>query len=307
MSDDEEHSEVDVDDVDLDIPGESPDDPDMDEWWTWSNFARLFIVPLIIVVVAVFIYGTFQFMIRDQRVVDEYINQMKTGTERSRWRAAFDLAQKVQKQDPEKTITMSELQQIIDLYRNADQPKVRMYLARVLGHIPSPDAREALVDGLDDPHRGVRENTILALGEMEASEEINHLASRLDDEDPAVRRMAAYVLGSLDNEVAIEPLKSTLDDPVEDVRWNGAIAIARLGDSSGEDVLIANLKRAANGQLKSLDDQPRANLLVNSIKAVVKINSRDAVPYLEKIKENDPAPPVREEALKALEALRSRT
>lgn len=298
-----ESADTNPEEVDLDIP--DGDDPDMDEWWTWSNFARLFIVPLIIVVVAVFIYGFFQFMLNDQRAVGEYIDQMKVGSERARWRAAFDLAQKVQHENVDKELTLTEVRQIIRLYRRSDDPRVRMYLARVLGHVPSPDSREALVDGLSDTDPGVRYNAIAALGQMRADREIEHIVKRLEDAEPSVRRVSAYVLGSLGNKEAVEPLKTTLDDSVKDVRWNGAIALARLGDVSGKSILIKNLKQARDGKLDSMDPQLRANLVVNTIKAVGKISVDEVVPLLEEIKENDPAPSVREQALKTLETMRS--
>jgi HEAT repeat protein len=290
-------------DVDLDIP-EDERDPDMDEWWTWSNFARLFIVPLIIVVVSVTIYGFFQFMVRDSRAVNEYISQMKTGTDRARWRAAFDLAQRVQQGDVEEQLTITDVQSIIRLYKQSEEPKVRMYLARVLGHIPTPESRQALVDGLSDTAPGVRVNTTLALGQLEAASAVESIAKLLSDDRPEVRRMSAYVLGSLGNPEAVEPLKETLDDPVKDVRWNGAIALARLGDDTGKEILMKNLRLAQEGNFSTMEPETRANLLVNTIKALTKIQAREAVPVLETLREEDPAPSVRERSIRALEELR---
>lgn len=303
MSEESDDSTVSSEDVDLEIPEEDQQDPDMDEWWTWSNFARLFIVPLIIVVLAVTIYGFFQFMVGDRRAVGEYINVIKSGEERARWRAAFDLAQRVQRDDAGKDLTFSEVQQIIDLYRDAEQSKVRMYLARVLGHIPTPQARQALVEGLGDSAVGVRVNSLLALGQLGASQEVDHIKPLLDDDRAEVRRMAAYVLGSLGNDSVVESLKQTLEDPIKDVRWNSAIALARLGNDAGQPILMDNLKQASNGGLGEMGSRNRSNLLVNTIRALMKINATEALPILRTMKENDPAPPVREQALEAIESM----
>jgi len=305
MTEQDENDSSESPNPNLEIPEDVSDEPDMDEWWSWSNFARLFIVPFVIVVLAVVIYGFFQWIVTDHRALTDYIRQIKAGTERTRWRAAYDLAQAVQAADREKELTLTEVKQIVRLYRQSEESRVRMYLARVLGEIPTSESRDALVMGLDDSEPGVRVNSLLALGRMQASSEVDEIIDLLDDENTEVRRMAAYVLGSLGNSAVIGPLKSTLDDSVKDVRWNGAIALARLGDTSGKDILIKNLQLAERGELAELDSQSRANLLVSTIKALEKIKARDVLPLLKKLKQSDPAPPVREQALETIETLSS--
>lgn len=285
-------------DVDLDIPEE---EQDMSEWWTWGNFARLFIVPLVIVIVAVFVYGFFQFMVRDDRAVSDYIQQIEQGTERGRWRAAFDLAQRVRSGGIDKELTLTDVRQISNLYREADDPRVRMYLARVLGHVPTPQARNQLLAGLNDPDAGVRTNTLVALGEMNATEQAPAIADLLSDTKPQVRRMSAYVLGSLGNPGVTDRLRKALDDPEPDVRWNVAIALARLGDDAGEPVLRDILTSALEGDFKQMDPGVRSNLLVNTLKALENIDSSGFQELLKKLHKEDPSPQVREQALSLVE------
>mgnify|MGYP006426202019 CR=1 FL=1 len=301
MDTNEDHDEVasdspaGEDEVDLEIPGDKEND--MSEWWTWGNFARLFIVPLVIVAVAVLVYGLFQFMVRDHRAVNDYIQQIEQGTERSRWRAAFDLAQQVQSQGRAKEFTLTEVRRIIQLFNQSDQPRVRMYLARVLGYIPSSTSREALRDSLEDPDPGVRINSMVALGQMEAGASVDRIADLLEDENSDVRRMAAYVLGSLGDKEAVDELRAALGDTEPDVRWNVAIALARLGNESGRSVLRDILESARDGELSSMDPNVRSNLLVNALKAFEKIGGVEDTALMEELQENDPSPEVRKQAL----------
>lgn len=295
-------------------PDPGADEPDLDEWWSWGNFARLFIFPLIIVAVAVVIYGLFQFMLRDRRTVQDYIRGIETGSESQRWRMAYSLAQEVRRHDREREFTTRSAQQVVRLYRTAEDPRIRQYLAHVLAALPIPSAVEALEEGLEAEEPGVRVNTALALGRLgervesdrlreRLRETIPKLTERLDDPVSEVRRMAAFVLGSLGDPRAIEPLKRTLNDSAEDVRWNGAIALGRLGDDAGGDVLLEVVRKGAREDLGNLEPSVRQNLLVNAIRALRTLEVPAARSSLETLSREDEDPEVRTAARKALEVV----
>lgn len=315
MTDNDEPSE---ERPELDLPDSEEtldeEEPELDEWWSWGNFARLFIFPLIIVVVSVSIYGVFQMMLRDQTSINEYITQMQTGPENERWRAAYSLAQSVRRQEAQKKLTRSSVNSIIDLYRGADQPRMRQYLALVLGEVPIEESVEALESGLQKSDPGVKVNSALALGKLyeKASggpleERIQSTAPKiaelLDDESMEVRRMAAFVLGSLNNRSVIDDLKKTLNDSAREVRWNGAIALGWLGNDSGQGILLDVLERDLDGNFEDWRPGLRRNLLTNVMDALVQLDVKKARPLLRKIKENHPDSKVRGAALKALEDL----
>lgn len=301
----------------LDVPESDEvldEEPELDEWWSWGNFARLFIFPLIIVIVSVLIYGTFQYLMRDQRSVTDFIAQIRTGSENQRWRAAFELAQEVRMHGRQKEFTQSSANAIINLYMNAEEPKIKQYLAFVLAELPLEDSIEALKKGLQSSKPGVKVNAMLALGKLNEnaeSERIKKLvvntapevATLLNDKSAEVRRMAAFVLGSIGNEDVKSKLKKTLDDNADDVRWNGAIALGRMGDPAGKSILIGVLKKSLNDTLPSMSSKLRRNLLQNTMIAIRELNTQKAVPLLRKIKEQDPDPKVRKRALKILKHL----
>lgn len=300
---------------DLDVPSteetmQEEGEPELDEWWSWGNFARLFVFPLIIVVVSVMIYGLFQYLIRDHRSVQEYVQTIRNGTKTERWRTAYSLAQEVRRQGRAKEFTSSTARSIIDLYQTAEDPRIRQYLAHVLAEIPLEESVEALKQGLKSKKPGARVNAILALGRMREKTEMPSIrekisntapdiAKLLDDPSPEVRRMAAFVLGSLDNKSVIDDLRKTLNDSQNDVRWNGAIALGQLGSEAGEQVLIDILHQATEGQFDDLNPQLRQNLLTNAIKSLVKLDSKQALELLDELRNQHPDSKVREQALSA--------
>lgn len=292
----------------------SAEEPELDEWWSWSNFARLFIFPLIIVVVAVVIYGLFQFMLQDRRTVQDYINGIENGTESQRWRMAYSLAQEVRRHDREREFTAQSAGEVVRLYRTAEDPRIRQYLAHVLAALPIPSAVDALEEGMQSEEPGVRVNAALALGRLAERAESDDLRERLrasipkisallDDSTPEVRRMAAFVLGSLGDSRAVQPLKRTLNDPARDVRWNGAIALGRLGDDAGREVLLKVLRQAAQGELETFEPSVRQNLVVNTIRALRTLDVAGARPLLETLGREDPDPEVKKAARRALKSL----
>lgn len=319
MSDSTSDSPDSTDDQpELDVPSTeetlAEGEPELDEWWSWGNFARLFVFPLIIVIVAVVIYGLFQYMIRDQRSVQDYIRVIRTGSENQRWRTAYSLAQEVRRRGREKEFTATSAREIIDLYETAEDPRIRQYLAHVLAEIPLPSTVDALTRGLQSDRPGVKVNAALALGRLRENarseslrEGISQTAPKLvpllDDESAEVRRMAAFVLGSLENPSVREDLRTTLEDPEPDVRWNGAIALGRLGDDAGESILLNILERATKNEFESMEPRLRRNLITNAAVALRKINSPEARPLLEVLKDDHPDPKVRKAALSAHEEL----
>jgi len=297
----------------LDLPEE---EDLLDEWWGWGNFARLFIFPLIIVLVAVSIYGVFQMMLRDRTSINEHVTKMQTGPENERWRAAYSLAQSVRRREAQKELTRSSVDAIVNLYEMAETPKMREYLALVLAEVPIVKSVEALEKGLTVENTGVKVNSALALGKLyekadegpvqqRVRESAPRIVKLLDDENMEVRRMAAFVLGSLENDSVVEDLKTTLNDSASEVRWNGAIALGRLGSEAGVGILIDVLEQESDGNLDEMEPGPRRNLIKNAIDALASLQSERALSHLQTIKENHADSKIRRAALEAIETIKS--
>ena len=54
--------------------------------------------------------------------------------------------------------------------------------------------------------------------------------------------MSVFALGQLDDRGGAPVLRRALEDPDTDVRWNAALSLARIGDASGETILIEILE-----------------------------------------------------------------
>jgi HEAT repeat protein len=134
------------------------------------------------------------------------------------------------------------LQTLTDLLRHAD-PAVRTQAALELGGEFGPDAKPAvpeLTRRLFDPFAAVRSETAEALGRLGAAakDAAPAILALLEGDEPGFAQSAACeALGLIepaDKDAAIALLKKKLDHPDPVVRVHAALALARLGDRSGE-------------------------------------------------------------------------
>ena len=109
--------------------------------------------------------------------------------------------------------------------------------------VPAADAawsvlRKALTDGNPDHRR----QALAALGSLGADnpEAVHMVENGLQDSDTVVRQTAATVLGEMNAREAIPYLKQALNDTGE-VAFSAALSLSKMGDSSGEPMLIAVL------------------------------------------------------------------
>lgn len=283
-------------------PEQDEQEPDPDEWWSWGNFARLFIFPLVIVVVAVGIYGFFQYLVQDNREVKDYVAELQTGPDNHRWRAAYDLAQYVRHRGG-KDFTESSASKVIEIFETTDDSEMKTYLALVLAEIPIDKSRQALESGLEAEASSVREASALGLGRMEATDSVDDIIQTLDDDSYEVRRMAAFALGGLGDTAAIDPLRSQLDDSSIDVRLNSAVALSRLGSDAGKRVLLDYLEQATQGEFEDLNVDQRRNILTTAMEALKRTETKEALPLLKELQDQDPDSSVRMTAMEVREAL----
>lgn len=73
---------------------------------------------------------------------------------------------------------------------------VRRISAEILGHIPLPEAEQALIAGIDDPDAMVRAGSLRALAQMQSRAAFEKIAAALNDPEPDVRFEAAAALGA---------------------------------------------------------------------------------------------------------------
>lgn len=102
-------------------------------------------------------------------------------------------------------------------------------------------AREALLDALTDPHRGVRTAVVVALGQISETANTAFLCNALGDPDSDVRIAAARALLSGADPTAAKSLCLALSDPVDEVRALVSDALGLCGCRSARSSLRRRL------------------------------------------------------------------
>src|SRR5918999_2155555 len=129
---------------------------------------QFFLIPLLVVGATVLVYAGFRSLLSEDRSAEEYLTDIRSGGSNRRWPAAYELSRLMA--DPEfakkeQAILAPELTKAFAESKN-DDPRVRQYLALTLGRLtPLPaDARQLLVEALDDKDSQTRISAIWALG-----------------------------------------------------------------------------------------------------------------------------------------------
>ena len=184
---------------------------------------------------------------------------------------------------------------------DADDERVRHYLALSLGHLGDDTATPTLVKALGDGDPTTRLYAGWALGNIGDRRAVPGLLERVGDDDPGVRKIAIYALGAIGDESAIPRLQIALSDPVRDVSWNAAVALAQLDDGSGERQLLQMLDHEFLQCVAEMDERQRALATESAIKASALLRSETLTVKLRSIADGHPNLVIREAALSALE------
>src|SRR5260221_1505610 len=98
---------------------------------------QFFIFPMAIVAVCVTVFVVFGLVASEGKGPRDYVNEVRTGSTNRRWQAAFELSKVLQaKKDPalQDPRFVSELVALFE-QADADDPRVRRYLALALGRL----------------------------------------------------------------------------------------------------------------------------------------------------------------------------
>jgi HEAT repeat protein len=272
--------------------------------------ARFFLVPLLVVAVAVGIFLVFNLMTFEHRTPRDYLEEVRGGTANRRWQAAFELSRSLGNlPEAERASLASETLRIFAGLSpgKAEDVPVRRYLVLVLGRLGESSAVPVLIQAAKDADPDTRLYAIWALGRIRSPAAFDTVLASSFSEDPAARKMAAFVLGQLGDQRAVPRLKVLAEDPVPDVRWNAAIGLASLGDASGLPVLRSIVDRQALARQARLSSEQAEAAMVNALKAFALLRDPASLPLLEKVAKEDPNLRVREAARKAVEATRQKS
>ena len=265
---------------------------------------RFIVIPLIVVGIVVLIIALFGQIALKEKSVSDYLYDIKTGGQSERWQAAYHLSNLLA--NPKKdyvTEARKHLPEILVIFEKSkgNDPQIRRYLALALGRLQDRRAIPLLQGSTDDEDSQTVLWSIWALGAIGDKDSAPMIIAKLESTDSGVRVMSAYVLGALGDTRAIPPLQGHLEDGSAEVTWNAAIALARLNDSSGSSLLLKMMSRDYLAGFPQMTEEKKEELVINAIKASVKLNVPELNTQIKNLSTSDPNPSVRDAAIKSLQ------
>ncbi len=269
-------------------------------------FFGLFVFPMLIAVTMAVLLSSIVLLTHEEETPETLITAIKTGAPSKRWQKAYELSNELNREGGmiRSAGIMHEVIHILNDKEHYDA-KTRAYMAMALSRFKNQDAESALrkalreTDDNEDPKLTLF--LMWSVGNFKNSDAAQDVVRFLESQHDDLRKTAAYVLGALGDKSVIPKLKRSLEDTVVDVRWNAALSLARLGDSSGGEILLQMLDRNRLHAVQQLNDVEIERVMVNAAKAFGLIQYSEATPVLKNISQNDPSLKARQAALAALE------
>lgn len=270
------------------------------------SFLGLFVVPLLVVILCVAVFVGFGWIAYDRQTTSDYLNDLQSFWKPRRVQAAYELS-KILVADPEaldkEPGAKSEVRR---LFREAEDPEMRQYLALVLGRTKDREAVPLLTAALEDPDDKTRIYALWALGTLGDPSARRSLEAALADPDPGIRKTAAFALGEMGDRTAVPQLTRMLEDPVADVRWNAALSLARLGSGAGVPVLETMAERRLVSQVPGITREQQEEAMVSALRALAVVGGPAHGALFDRLAKDDPSLKVRQAALEARKALARR-
>ena len=261
----------------------------------FSLFLKLFIVPAVIVAVAlgIFLLGTLS--LQHPKSAEQYLEELKSDSTSRRWQAAFELSRMLN-QGEKIEMDQTLRSQLVETFAGAkkDDPRVREYLALVLGRLKEKTAVPALADAVSDESNDVKVYSLWALGNIEDPAGGPAALSALNDPDLSVQRMAVGALSAMRYAPAKFALEKNLEGSNQAVRYDSAVALARLKDKSAIPTLKEMLDLKAEGKPT---DEIIQSAKLSAIEGAKELNDPDLGKKIADLSKNDPDLKVRESAL----------
>jgi HEAT repeat protein len=275
---------------------------------------QFFLIPLLVVGATVLVYVGFRSLLTEDRSAEEYLTDIRSGGSNRRWPAAYELSRMMS--DPEFTRKEQAVlaPELTKAFKNSgdDDPRVRQYLALALGRLQPPippDARQLLIEALNDKDSQTRISAIWALGSTGDATVAPDIERMYESGDAGVRKMVVYALGSLPSDVGTATLTKALEDEQPDVQWNAAVALARHGRREGVPVLRRMLdreyvQRTVTRQQQAQDEiDPVGEVMISGLRAVAALKESTLSEPVKALSQNDTDLKVRQAALETLKAV----
>ena len=274
-----------------DVPRESPR----------AILFQFVVFPLGVVLIGVAIFLLFGKLASNEQSIPEYLNDIRTGSDHRKFQAAYELSKSIKRGEASRYPNLVE--QVVSVYGSSkdDDPRIRQYLALVLGKIGDRRATPTLIQALQEPAVETRIYALVALGELRDPASVPAIIDATRDPEKDVRKTALYTLGQTGDARAVPVLASALEDGTADIRFNAALALARFDDARALPVLREMIDRAKLDMIPGMRPDQKEQAMIAAIGAYGRLGGAEAKETLRPIAARDPSVRVQSAAKAAID------
>ncbi len=265
----------------------------------FSLFIKLFIVPAVIVLVALGIFFLGTMALQHPKTAEQYLEELKSDNTSRRWQSAYELSRMLN-QNENIQFDQDLRTQLVQVFGDAknDDPRLREYLALVLGRLKEKSAVSVLSSAVHEDGTDVKIYSLWALGNIEDTQGGEAALSALSDSDETVQRMAVGALSAMRYEPAKFALEKNLDSTDEALRYDSAVALARIKDEKAVPTLLEMMNLKPSG--KPEEDQIIQSAKITAIEGAQELPDAVLKDKVIELSKNESDIKVREEALAVL-------
>jgi HEAT repeat protein len=265
----------------------------------FSLFIKLFIVPAGIVLVALGIFFLGTMAIQHPKTAEQYLEELKSDNTSRRWQSAYELSRMLN-QNENIQFDQTLRAQLVQVFGDAkdDDPRLREYLALVLGRLKEKSALSVLSSAVRDDSTDVKIYSLWALGNIEDPQGGEAALAALSDTDETVQRMAVGALSAMRYEPAKFALEKNLESSNQALRYDSAVALARIKDEKAVPILLKMMNLKPSG--KPEDDQIIQSAKITAIEGAQELPDEALKAKITDLSKNESDIKVRETALAAL-------
>ena len=264
-----------------------------------------FVVPLLIAVLAVLVIAGVSLLSSESADALDYLEDVRTGGQRDRWKAAFDLstllfdlARKDQVPRDERFVNQMNL---AFAQAEGDDRRVRQYLSQAMALTGDRRFVPTLLDALaTEDSENSASFYLQALGFLAGPEELPVLLPYLQHDSDRIRTSAVRTIGAIGDPSTAPALEPLLYDEQHNARWFAAIALAAMGSDAGAEVLMQLLDREYWAGFPNVDADEQSDIMEVAVNVAVGLGRPELTEQVRGLSTGDIDPRVRRAATEAL-------
>ena len=269
----------------------------------YTLYYAFFLIPLMITIFGVMFFFMFKVLTYETSSPEDYLTDVQIGSATKRWQAAFELSKLLS--NPEMVPTDEGFKnKMVSIYEHSihDNPMVRTYMALAMGRTGQQEYGSILIEGMNDEDMESRLAAIKALGMLGYAPAVNGIQEFTAEKYSNAERLAATIaLGNIGDKSIIPILQKLLDDEEPNIRWDAAIALAKLEDPSGVQVIVNLLDRSYFEHFTEVDEEEEVQAILVAIQVSSQFPSKLFVTNLVTLAAFDKNMQIRDLAIKTLD------